>query len=106
MLGSAGAASLSARELEFEWHWAKAAAKKLKHGVTFEEAITVFDDPLSATVVDPDHSLDEERLVIFGMSNHGRILTVMHTVGYTRVRIISARIATRSERGAYEETRG
>lgn len=93
-------------ELEFEWHWGKAAANLLKHGVAFEEAITIFDDPLSATMVDPHHSLYEERLVTFGMSNHGRILTVMHTVGYTRMRIISARVATRSERGAYEETRG
>lgn len=92
-------------ELEFEWHLVKAAANILKHGVTFEEAITVFDDPLSATVVDPDHSLYEERLVIFGMSNYGRILAVMHTDRYTRIRIFSTREATRSERSAYEKSR-
>jgi len=89
--------------LEFEWDSAKAASNEAKHGVAFGDAVTVFDDPLSTTVVDPDHSLREERLVIFGKSRDGRILAVMHTERGERVRIISAREATRAERDAYEE---
>jgi uncharacterized protein len=89
--------------LEFEWDSAKAAGNQSKHGVGFEEAVTVFDDPLSTTVIDPDHSLREERLVIFGRSKNGRILAVMHAERGERVRIISAREATRAERDAYEE---
>jgi uncharacterized DUF497 family protein len=89
--------------LEFEWESAKAASNLWKHGVGFEEAVTVFDDPLSTTVIDPDHSLREERLVIFGRSTGGRILAVMHTEGGERVRVISAREVTRAERDAYEE---
>jgi uncharacterized protein len=89
--------------LEFEWDSAKAASNQSKHGVGFEEAVTVFDDPLSTTVIDPDHSLREERLIIFGRSRNGRILAVMHTERGERVRIISAREATRAEREAYEE---
>jgi len=89
--------------LEFEWNPGKAASNQSKHGVAFEEAVTVFDDPLSTTVIDPDHSLREERLVIFGRSKNGRILAVMHTERGERVRIISAREATRAERDAYEE---
>jgi len=89
--------------LEFEWDSTKAASNRAKHGVGFEEAVTVFDDPLSTTVIDPDHSLREERLVIFGRSNGGRILAVMHTERGERVRVISAREATRAERDAYEE---
>ena len=81
----------------------KAAGNLAKHGVGFEEAVTVFDDPLSTTVEDPDHSLREPRLVIFGVSTRGRVLAVMHTERGTRIRIISAREATRPERGAYEE---
>ena len=90
--------------LEFEWDSAKAASNLSKHGVGFEEAVTVFDDPLSTTVIDPDHSLIEVRLVIFGRSSAGRILAVMHTErGAARVRIISAREGTRAERDVYEE---
>lgn len=89
--------------LEFEWDSGKAASNLAKHGVAFEEAISVFDDPLSTTVVDPDHSLHEERLVIFGASTAGRVLAVMHTERGARIRVISAREATRLERGAYEE---
>lgn len=89
--------------LEFEWDSTKAARNLAKHGVGFEEAVTVFDDPLSTTVVDPDHSLREDRLVIFGMSTRGRVIAVMHTERAPCIRIISAREATRSERGAYEE---
>ena len=89
--------------LEFEWDSPKAASNLAKHGVAFEEAVTVFDDPLSTTVVDPDHSLTEDRLVIFGRSGGGRILAVMHTERGEGIRIISAREATRAERDAYEE---
>jgi len=89
--------------LEFAWDSAKAASNHSKHGVGFGEAVTVFDDPLSTTVIDPDHSLREERLVIFGRSRDGRILAVMHTERGERVRLISAREATRAERDAYEE---
>lgn len=89
--------------LEFERDPAKAAGNRAKHGVGFEEALTVFDDPLSATVEDPDHSLGEARLVIFGVSTRGRVLAVMHTERGPRIRIVSAREATRPERAAYEE---
>ena len=89
--------------LEFEWDSAKAASNLAKHGVGFEEAVTVFDDPLSITVTDPDHSLREVRLVIFGRSSGARLLAVMHTERGERIRIISAREATRAERDAYEE---
>lgn len=95
--------------LGFEWDPAKAAANVAKHGVSFDEAATVFADPLSATVPDPDHSLGEARLIIFGMSARGRVLVVMHTERGTAgtpdaaIRLISARLATRPERTAYEE---
>ena len=89
--------------LEFEWDPAKATSNLQKHGVDFEEATTVFRDPLSTTVADPGHSRGEERLVIFGLSARRRVLAVMHTERPGRIRIISAREATRRERGAYEE---
>ena len=89
--------------LGFEWDPAKAAVNLTAHGVSFEEASTVFADPLSTTIADPEHSLGEERLVIFGVSARGRVLAVMHTERGPRIRIISAREATRRERGAYEE---
>jgi uncharacterized DUF497 family protein len=89
--------------LEFEWDPHKAARNVQKHGVAFEEAATVFRDPLSLTIADPAHSLGEERLVIFGMSVRDRVLAVMHTDQAGRIRIVSAREATRRERGAYEE---
>ena len=89
--------------LGFEWDSPKAVSNLSKHGVGFEEAVTVFDDPLSTTVTDPDHSLREVRLVIFGRSSGARMLAVMHTERGDRIRIISAREATRAERDAYEE---
>ena len=94
---------------EFEWDPAKARANLTKHGVSFDEATTVFGDPLSSTFRYPYHSLVEERLVILGMSHRGRLLAVMHTErrrtsdGADVVRIFSAREATRGERMAYEE---
>jgi len=89
--------------LQFEWDPAKAAENLAKHGVSFEEAATVFRDTLSATGQDPDHSIDEERCVIFGVSASGRLLVVAHTERGDTIRIISARPATPGERKIYEE---
>ena len=71
--------------------------------ISFAEASTVFQDPLSVTVVDPRHSQNEERFAILGRSTHGQLLSVYHTEVNHRVRIISARPATRLEREVYEE---
>jgi uncharacterized DUF497 family protein len=89
--------------LKFEWDRDKAAENLLRHGVSFEEAATVFRDPLSQTGGDPDHSLDEARFVIFGVSTRGRLLAVAHTERGDTIRIISARAATPGERKIYEE---
>jgi uncharacterized DUF497 family protein len=89
--------------VRFEWNAQKAAANLRKHGVSFDEAASVFYDPLSATGDDPDHSADERRFVTFGMSSSGQLLLVAHTVHDETIRIITARPATRAERGIYEE---
>jgi uncharacterized DUF497 family protein len=89
--------------MEFEWDKDKAASNLKKHKVSFDEAGTVFGDTLSRTFADPDHSIDEDRYVTIGASDRGRVLIVSHTNRGNRVRIISARIATRRERKAYEE---
>jgi uncharacterized protein len=89
--------------LRFEWNKTKAAGNLDKHGVSFEEAATVFRDPLSATTPDPDHSVDEERFVTFGVSTSGRLLVVAHADRDDTIRIISARPATPGERTIYEE---
>jgi uncharacterized DUF497 family protein len=89
--------------VRFEWNAQEAAANLRKHGVSFDEAASVFFDPLSATGDDPDHSVDERRFVTFGMSSSGQLLVVAHTVHDETVRIITARPATRAERGLYEE---
>jgi uncharacterized DUF497 family protein len=86
-----------------EWNASKAAANLRKHDVSFDEAASVFFDPLSATGADPDHSLDERRFVTFGMSSSGRLLAVAHAERGDAVRIITARQATRAERRLYEE---
>lgn len=91
--------------MKFEWHGTKAAANLRKHGVSFDEAATVFADTLSHVFPDPDHSDDETRFLIIGMSEVGRILVVSHTDRGERTRIISAREATRKERNFYEESR-
>ena len=65
--------------MKFEWNSSKAAENVAKHGVSFEEAATVFRDTLSVTGLDPDHSINEERLVLFGVSTSGRLLVVAHT---------------------------
>lgn len=89
--------------MQFEWDPAKAASNLRKHGVSFDEAATVFEDDLSLTGHDPDHSVGESRLITFGISSAGRLLVVSHTTRSNRIRIISARPATRPERKLYEE---
>ena len=90
--------------MEFEWDPRKAEINLRKHGVSFTEAGTVFGDDLAITVPDPDHSLNEERFITVGWSNRRRLLMVSHTDRGNRVRIISARELTKSERKDYEET--
>lgn len=89
--------------MRFEWNPAKANKNLQKHGVSFEEASSVFHDPLAVTGADPDHSEVEERTVTFGMSSQGRLLVVSHTERGDAIRIISARLATQHERYIYEE---
>jgi uncharacterized protein len=89
--------------MEFEWNPDKAKINLEKHNVSFPEASTIFEDVLSVTFPDPDHSIGEERYVIIGMSELGRLLIVSHTDRENRVRIISARSANRQEKRFYEE---
>ncbi len=89
--------------MEFEWNPDKAILNLEKHGVSFQEAATVFNNPLSVTFPDPDHSIGENRYVIIGISRFERLLIVAHTDRGEKVRIISARKATRQERRFYEE---
>lgn len=88
--------------LRFEWHPEKAANNLRKHKVSFEEAATVFDDPLGATVADPDHSTEEDRYVIVGRSNRRRLLIVAYAEREHNIRVISARALTNHERQQYE----
>jgi hypothetical protein len=81
----------------FEWDRRKNASNLRKHGVEFGEASTVFADPLSVTIPDPDHSNEEDRFVIIGASNRRNVLVVIHTVREERVRLIIARRATERE---------
>lgn len=89
--------------MEFEWDPQKATRNLRKHKISFTEAATVFDDPLSITVADPDHSAEEDRFIIVGQSYRRRLLIVSFAERGDRIRIISARELTRSERKAYEE---
>jgi uncharacterized DUF497 family protein len=89
--------------MEFEWDNEKASRNLVKHGVSFHEAATVFGDPLAITYFDPDHSQDEDRYLTFGHSDIDRLIVVSHADRGDRVRIISARRATRRERKSYEE---
>ncbi len=89
--------------MEFEWDPRKAARNARKHGVSFVEAATVFADPLSVNIEDPDHSSRENRYILIGWSNRQRLLMVAHTERGDRIRIISARELTRLEREAYEQ---
>jgi len=89
--------------MRMTWDAGKAAANLRKHAVSFAEASTALIDPLAVTGADPDHSLGESRWITFGMSTRGRLLAVVHTEESDTIRIISARPATRSERGLYEQ---
>lgn len=91
--------------MQFEWDDYKDRANIQKHGVSFAEAQTVFGDPLEFTIPDPDHSLGESRFLSVGMSDKGRLLVVSYTErpGY-RVRLISARAASRNERRQHGQT--
>ena len=89
--------------LTFEWDKRKAASNRRKHSVTFEEATTVFGDPLSLTVTDPLSSRGEHRFVIIGLSHKSRLVVVVHTERGDNIRIFSARRATRREKTTYEE---
>jgi uncharacterized DUF497 family protein len=89
--------------MEFAWDTTKATSNLAKHGISFEEATTVFGDPLSNTFPDPDHSLEEQRFIIIGSSEQGKIIVVAHTDDGEVVRIINAREATYGERKSYEE---
>jgi uncharacterized DUF497 family protein len=89
--------------MRFTWDVTKASSNLRKHGVSFEEASTVFRDTLSATGRDPDHSIGELRFVTFGVSREGRLLAVSHKEEDEVIRIINARWAIRSERKIYEE---
>jgi hypothetical protein len=88
--------------MQWQWDTNKANSNIQKHGVSFEEAVTVFGDPLAVTVDDPDHSIGEARFVTIGFSNLQRLLVVCHTEREQAVRLISARLATRRERRTYE----
>lgn len=88
--------------MQFEWDRQKAKTNLRKHRVSFEEAMTVFYDPLSATFDDPDHSIDEERFITIGYSSHAHLLVVSHTEKGKTIRIISARPATAHERRRHE----
>ncbi len=89
--------------MRFEWDRKKAAENQKRHGVSFDEAITIFYDPLAATVDDPDHSVEEERFITIGYSVRERLLVVSHTERKGGLRIISARRATARERKRHEE---
>ena len=89
--------------MEFEWDRAKAAANLSKHGVSFDEAKTVFDDPLYVDFYDPDHSLNEHRYIIIGESGQGRLLMVSYAEKDDTIRIVSSREVAPAERKQYEE---
>jgi hypothetical protein len=89
--------------VNFEWDPVKARGNRRKHRVTFQEAASVFGDPLAITFPDPDHSLSEQRFVTVGISGAGRVLVVAHSDRGENIRIISARETTRGERNQYEE---
>lgn len=89
--------------MKFEWDQNKEAANLSKHGVSFDEAITVFDDPLYLDFFDPDHSYGEYRYIIIGQSSNNRLLLVSYIEHGEIIRIISARKTTRREQKDYEE---
>jgi uncharacterized DUF497 family protein len=91
--------------VRFEWDAKKARNNLTKHGVAFDEAVTVFYDGLSVTIADPEHSADEDRSIIVGHSSRNRLMVVVHVEDGNTIRIISAREATARERRVYEEGR-
>jgi len=91
--------------IEFEWDAQKAATNQKKHGITFEEAATVFGDALAAIFDDEAHSIEEHREIIIGHSDRNRLLLVSFTERSEQIRIISARRTTKQERRDYEENR-
>jgi uncharacterized DUF497 family protein len=90
--------------LSFEWDESKAKSNFAKHEVSFEEASTVFGDPLSLTIPDPAHSQVEDRSIVLGQSHQRKLQVVVHTERGDNIRIISARRASRRERKSYEES--
>jgi uncharacterized protein len=88
--------------VQFEWTAEKAATNHARHNVSFEEASTVFADPLSTTILDQEHSDDEVRFLTTGLSNQRRVLIVWHTERGDAIRIIGAREASARERSIYE----
>ena len=88
--------------MEFEWDREKAAQNQEKHEISFDEAVTIFHDPLAATFDDPDHSTGESRFVTVGYSSPNRLIVVAHTERGETIRIISARLATPQERKRHE----
>ena len=90
--------------MAFEWHSAKAQSNLEKHGVSFDEAATVFDDPLQVHYPDNRHSIGEQRFICLGASDHGRLLMLAYTEpAQDVIRIITAREASPTERKIYEQ---
>jgi len=89
--------------MDFQWDIRKAESNAIKHGITFEETLTVFDDNLAITYNDPAHSVGENRYLTFGMTSKGRLVVVCHTDFNNVIRIISSRLMTKRERVIYEE---
>lgn len=89
----------------FEWDESKALLNERKHGVTFDEAVTIFGDPFSITIADSEHSDAEDRFIDIGESGAGHLLVVAYTERGGAIRIISCRMATSAERRAYEQQR-
>jgi hypothetical protein len=89
--------------LTFEWDEKKANENLEKHGTSFDEAKTVFNDPFSVTIYDPDHSIDEHRYIDIGLSSKGRLIVVSYIERGEKIRIISSRKATKKEQKDYEE---
>lgn len=90
-------------DLTFDWDAAKARKNEVTHGVTFEEAVTIFYDPLLLTFFDAEHSDEEERFLSIGRSDRNRLFLVVHTDRGAAIRIISGRKATAAERKTYEQ---
>lgn len=88
--------------MRFEWDTDKAAENLRKHSVSLDEAATVFVDPLSVTIPDPDHSIGEHRFITMGASSTGKLLVIAHTEEGSTLRLISARPASAAERKRYE----